>query len=113
MPRRSVEEIGFYSGDAAREILERELKNATEEIIAVSVGNSAVIEGILEDVNCKVTFRKMGKISNFGHGLVLIDGGKALLFFDQSGMVRVLVGGGEFASFYRELLMAYSKKILG
>ncbi len=109
IPRRSVEEVGFYSGDTAREILERELKGANKEIIAVCVGDSTIIETILRDVRCRVTFRKVGSMSNFGHGLVLIDGNKALLFFDQSGLVRILVGGGEFASFYREILMAYSR----
>ena len=109
IPRRSVEEVGFYSRDTAREILERELKGANKEIIAVCVGDSTIIETILRDVRCRVTFRKVGSMSNFGHGLVLIDGNKALLFFDQSGLVRILVGGGEFASFYREILMAYSR----
>jgi sugar-specific transcriptional regulator TrmB len=110
IPKRSVEEVGFYSGDAAKEILQRELRNARKEVMAVCIGDSTVIEEIFRDVKCKITFRKVGTGSNFGHGLILVDGSKALLFFVQSGLTRVLIGGGEFASFYRELLMAYSGK---
>jgi len=112
IPRRSVEEVGFYSGDAAREILERELRNARDEVIVVCIGDSAVVEEIIKDLKCRVTFRKAGSGKNFGHGLILVDGSKALLFFIQAGHTRLLIGGGEFASFYRDLLMAYSGKFL-
>lgn len=110
MPKRSVEEVGFYSGDAAKEILERELRSAQEEVIVLCVGDSTIIEEILRDAKCRVTFRRIGTLSSFGHGLILVDGSKALLFFIQSGLTRLLIGGGDFASFYRELLMAYSRK---
>ena len=113
MPKRSVEEVGFYSGDAAKEILERELRGAQEEIIVLCVGDSTIIEEILRDVKCRVTFRNIGTpshLSYFSHGLVLVDGSKALLFLIQSGITRVLIGSGDFASFYKELVMAYSRR---
>ena len=104
---KKEEIVTIYRNEAAYNALESYLEGA-ENIVVASLNLDDKLERILRDKRAKKIVRVREMANNFTHSIILTDD-RAILYTNHEGDVTIIVGGGEFAKFYFELLSAFIK----
>ncbi len=121
------EKIKFYTGDLALNALEECVESSREKIIAAAPHLDEQMKEMLKNARCKVVIIagnvrkgdlksadtlllkvKPDKPSVY-HGMLLFDESKVAIYLKQEGNLRLLLGSGSFAEFYKLFLHSFVK----
>ncbi|WP_456370921.1 TrmB family transcriptional regulator [Geoglobus sp.] len=102
------EVVEFYRGDVAYQVIEEFFRNsACVEVYAISLNE--YLKKVVERHGDRVKVFLSGK-SEVVHGIAF-SGQEVLIFTVRNGEPHVMLGSGEFAGFYREMVEAFKKKV--
>jgi len=126
------EVVKFYSGDVAYSVLRECIENSKDEIIIAAPCLDPQIVRMLRDAKCSVTvispnadefdlktaniLKLHTKVKNLNvyHGMLLFDGNKVAIYLRQDENLRMMLGSGSFAEFYKMFVQSFVRqKIMG
>lgn len=121
--------VKFYSGDVAYSALRECIENSRDEIIIAAPCLDPHIAGMLKDARCSITvispdadkfnlhsakiLKPHTRVStNVYHGMLLFDGNKVAIYLRQRDNLRIMLGSGSFAEFYKMFVESFLQKIM-
>jgi len=106
---RKEEVVSVYRGDVVFDIIETVLRDSKRVIVA-SLNMDEKLEKIIDSIECEKFVRKRERGGSVVHSIIVADD-KVVLFVKHGGEVNAIVGGGEFAKFYLELLSSFMRDL--
>ncbi len=124
------EVVKLYSGDVAYNVLKECVENCQKEIIVASAYLDQQMVDVIKDVDCKVVViaPNVGEIQNESisaeklqmdveltqvgvyHGMFLLDGEKVAIYLKQGNNLRLMMGSGSFAEFYKMFMHSFIRQ---
>ena len=102
---KKEEVVTIYRNEAAYNALENFLTN-TKNVVVAALNLDEKLESLLNSMNAYKVVRIREMESSFTHAIILTDD-KAILYTRYDDEATIIVGSGEFARFYFDLLSAF------
>lgn len=126
---KKEETVKLYTGDVAYNVLRECVEKCQKEIIVASANLDQRIVDVLKDAHCKVVViaPNIGDVQDnrvseklqldveftqvgVYHGMFLLDERKVAIYLKQGNNLRLMMGSGSFAEFYKMFLHSFIRQ---